>query len=118
MEKKPDNAMIEPSLDKTYNPAEIEQSLYTHWEKSGYFRPNGDTSKDSFCVVIPPPNVTGSLHMGHAFQQTIMDTMIRYQRMRLKKVKTAMTTVVMRSSTKSGNGKQNLAALSLNKCAV
>lgn len=76
--------MIEPSLDKTYNPAEIEQSLYTHWEKSGYFRPNGDTSKDSFCVVIPPPNVTGSLHMGHAFQQTIMDTMIRYQRMQGK----------------------------------
>lgn len=76
--------MNEPSLDKTYNPAEIEQSLYAHWEKSGYFKPNGDTTQDSFCVVIPPPNVTGSLHMGHAFQQTIMDTMIRYQRMQGK----------------------------------
>ncbi|WP_458321618.1 class I tRNA ligase family protein, partial [Providencia sp. CRPN81066] len=84
MDKKPDNAIAEPSLDKTYNPAEIEQSRYAHWEKSGYFKPNGDTSKDSFCVVIPPPNVTGSLHMGHAFQQTIMDTMIRYQRMQGK----------------------------------
>lgn len=84
MDKKPENAIAEPSLDKTYNPAEIEQSRYAHWEKSGYFRPNGDTSKDSFCVVIPPPNVTGSLHMGHAFQQTIMDTMIRYQRMQGK----------------------------------
>ncbi len=84
MEKKPDSPMNEPSLDKTYNPAEIEQSLYAHWEKSGYFKPNGDTTQDSFCVVIPPPNVTGSLHMGHAFQQTIMDTMIRYQRMQGK----------------------------------
>ncbi|MER5081095.1 valine--tRNA ligase [Providencia stuartii] len=84
MDKKPDNAIAEPSLDKTYNPAEIEQARYAHWEKSGYFKPNGDTSKESFCVVIPPPNVTGSLHMGHAFQQTIMDTMIRYQRMQGK----------------------------------
>nr|WP_314264065.1 valine--tRNA ligase [uncultured Moellerella sp.] len=81
MENKPENQVSEPSLDKTYNPKEIEQSLYAHWEKSGYFRPHGDTSQDSFCIVIPPPNVTGNLHMGHAFQQTIMDTLIRYQRM-------------------------------------
>ncbi|CDM91688.1 valine--tRNA ligase [Xenorhabdus bovienii] len=74
----------EPSLDKTYNPTEIEQPLYNHWEKNGYFKPNGDTSRESFCIVIPPPNVTGSLHMGHAFQQTIMDTMVRYQRMQGK----------------------------------
>ena len=74
----------EPSLDTTYNPAEIEQPLYQHWEKNGYFKANGDTTKESFCIVIPPPNVTGSLHMGHAFQQTIMDTMIRYQRMQGK----------------------------------
>ncbi|OCQ50602.1 Valine--tRNA ligase [Photorhabdus australis subsp. thailandensis] len=85
MEKTPANqTQSEPSLDKTYNPKEIEQPLYTHWEKSGYFKPNGDTSRESFCIVIPPPNVTGSLHMGHAFQQTIMDTMIRYQRMQGK----------------------------------
>ncbi|MEG0433530.1 MAG: valine--tRNA ligase [Morganella sp. (in: enterobacteria)] len=71
-------------MDKTYNPTEIEGPLYAHWEKSGYFKPNGDTDKESFCIVIPPPNVTGNLHMGHAFQQTIMDTMIRYQRMQGK----------------------------------
>ncbi|TDB49201.1 valine--tRNA ligase [Photorhabdus luminescens] len=85
MEKTPaTQTQAEPSLDKTYNPKEIEQPLYNRWEKSGYFKPNGDTSRESFCIVIPPPNVTGSLHMGHAFQQTIMDTMIRYQRMQGK----------------------------------
>ncbi|MDX7986875.1 valine--tRNA ligase [Xenorhabdus sp. 12] len=85
MEKTPANqTQSEPSLDKTYNPTEIEQPLYKHWEQSGYFKPNGDTSRESFCIVIPPPNVTGSLHMGHAFQQTIMDTMVRYQRMQGK----------------------------------
>ncbi|MCC3747043.1 valine--tRNA ligase [Rouxiella badensis] len=71
-------------MDKTYNPQDIEQPLYEHWEEQGYFKPNGDTSKESFCIMIPPPNVTGSLHMGHAFQQTIMDAMIRYQRMQGK----------------------------------
>ncbi|WFQ78646.1 valine--tRNA ligase [Xenorhabdus sp. SF857] len=85
MEKTPaTQTQSEPSLDKTYNPTEIEQPLYNHWEQSGYFKPNGDTSRESFCIVIPPPNVTGSLHMGHAFQQTIMDTMVRYQRMQGK----------------------------------
>ncbi|KHN58237.1 valyl-tRNA synthase [Dickeya fangzhongdai] len=71
-------------MEKTYNPHDIEQPLYEHWEKQGYFKPNGDTSQESFSIMIPPPNVTGSLHMGHAFQQTIMDTMIRYQRMQGK----------------------------------
>ncbi len=71
-------------MDKTYNPQDIEQPLYEHWEEQGYFKPHGDTSKESFCIMIPPPNVTGSLHMGHAFQQTIMDAMIRYQRMQGK----------------------------------
>ncbi|MCR0999538.1 valine--tRNA ligase [Serratia rubidaea] len=71
-------------LDTAYNPTQIEQKLYDHWEDQGYFKPNGDTSQESFCIMIPPPNVTGSLHMGHAFQQTIMDTMIRYQRMQGK----------------------------------
>ncbi|MCO6538179.1 MAG: valine--tRNA ligase [Gilliamella sp.] len=65
----------------TYNPQEIEQPIYKHWEESGYFKPNGDKSQPSYCIAIPPPNVTGSLHMGHAFQQTIMDALIRYHRM-------------------------------------
>ncbi|MBN3343493.1 valine--tRNA ligase [Pectobacterium brasiliense] len=68
-------------METKYNPQDIEQPLYEHWEKQGYFKPHGDTSKESFSIMIPPPNVTGSLHMGHAFQQTIMDTLIRYQRM-------------------------------------
>ncbi|HHQ6560019.1 TPA: valine--tRNA ligase [Serratia fonticola] len=71
-------------LDTAYDPTLIEQKLYDHWESQGYFKPNGDTSQESFCIMIPPPNVTGSLHMGHAFQQTIMDTMTRYQRMQGK----------------------------------
>lgn len=71
-------------MEKTYNPQDIEQPLYEHWEQQGYFKPHGDTQQESFCIMIPPPNVTGSLHMGHAFQQTIMDTMIRYQRMQGK----------------------------------
>ncbi|WP_094751592.1 valine--tRNA ligase [Psychromonas sp. CD1] len=71
-------------MEKTYNPSAIEQKNYQNWEKKGYFKPHGDTSKESFCIMIPPPNVTGSLHMGHAFQDTIMDTIIRYQRMQGK----------------------------------
>lgn len=69
------------TLNKTYSPNELEQPLYEHWETSGYFKPNGDTSQPSYCIAIPPPNVTGNLHMGHAFQQTIMDALIRYHRM-------------------------------------
>ena len=69
-------------MEKTFNPTDIEQSLYSNWEKQGYFSPTG--AGDSYSIAIPPPNVTGSLHMGHAFQQTIMDTLIRYQRMQGK----------------------------------
>lgn len=71
-------------MEKTYNPTSIEQSLYQHWEEKGYFKPHGDTSKPAYSIVIPPPNVTGSLHMGHAFQDTIMDTLIRAERMKGK----------------------------------
>ncbi|MFB6434934.1 MAG: valine--tRNA ligase [Candidatus Malihini olakiniferum] len=71
-------------MDTKYNPKDIEQPLYESWEQQGYFKPNGDTSQESFSIMIPPPNVTGSLHMGHAFQQTIMDILIRYQRMQGK----------------------------------
>ena len=67
-------------MDKTYDPQEIEQSWYESWEKNGYFEPSGQG--DPYCIMIPPPNVTGSLHMGHAFQDTIMDALIRYHRMK------------------------------------
>ncbi len=66
-------------METTYNPTDIEQSLYEEWESKGHFKPSG--KGDSYSIVIPPPNVTGSLHMGHAFQHTIMDTLTRYKRM-------------------------------------
>ena len=67
-------------MDKAYSPADIESRLYAHWEASGYFTPSG--LGPPYSIVIPPPNVTGTLHMGHAFQDTIMDALIRYRRMR------------------------------------
>jgi valyl-tRNA synthetase len=71
-------------MEKTFNPSEIEQAMYNAWEAKGYFKPGGDESHGNYCIMIPPPNVTGSLHMGHAFQQTIMDALTRYQRMQGK----------------------------------
>ncbi|UCX05693.1 valine--tRNA ligase [Shewanella glacialimarina] len=71
-------------MEKTYDPKSIEQTLYQNWEEQGYFKPHGDESQGNYCIMIPPPNVTGSLHMGHAFQDTIMDTLTRYQRMKGK----------------------------------
>lgn len=69
-------------MDKTYQPEKFEKEIYQKWEAKGLFKPNGDVNKPSYSIVIPPPNVTGSLHMGHAFQQTIMDSLIRYHRMK------------------------------------
>ncbi len=67
-------------MDKSYHPENIEQRIYERWEERGYFAPQGDGTP--YCIVIPPPNVTGTLHMGHAFQDTIMDALTRYHRMR------------------------------------
>lgn len=66
-------------MDKTYSPEAIEQACYKTWESLHYFEPHGDGK--NFCIMLPPPNVTGSLHMGHGFQHTLIDTLIRYQRM-------------------------------------
>jgi len=66
-------------MEKIYNPQAIETQWYETWEKAGYFSPAGNGS--SYCIMLPPPNVTGSLHMGHAFQHTLMDILIRYHRM-------------------------------------
>ncbi|WP_024296979.1 valine--tRNA ligase [Methylomicrobium lacus] len=66
-------------MDKTYAPHAIEQRWYNTWEENGYFA--AEPEGESYCIMIPPPNVTGSLHMGHAFQDTIMDALIRYHRM-------------------------------------
>ncbi len=67
------------NIATTYDPTEIEKKWYQTWEEKGYFKPSGQG--DSFCIVIPPPNVTGSLHMGHGFNNAIMDALTRYNRM-------------------------------------
>lgn len=69
-------------LDKTYIPAEMETRLYEAWEKGGYFKPGRRPKAKPFTIVIPPPNVTGSLHMGHALNNTIQDILCRFERMR------------------------------------
>ncbi len=66
-------------MDKIYTPEQIEKRIYARWEEKGWFAPSGDG--EPFCIMIPPPNVTGTLHMGHAFQDTIMDALTRYHRM-------------------------------------
>ncbi|HKH19768.1 MAG TPA: class I tRNA ligase family protein, partial [Gammaproteobacteria bacterium] len=67
-------------MDKTYDPHAIEKRWYQAWEQNGYFKPSG--RGEPYCIMLPPPNVTGTLHMGHAFQATLMDALIRYHRMR------------------------------------
>jgi valyl-tRNA synthetase len=67
-------------MDKTFEPQSIEQQCYKSWEEAGLFKASG--SGDPYCILLPPPNVTGSLHMGHGFQQTIMDALTRYHRMK------------------------------------
>ncbi len=69
-------------LDKTYRPAEVEPRIYAEWEAAGSFAPAADETASPFCIVLPPPNVTGSLHLGHALDHTIQDTLIRFHRMR------------------------------------
>ncbi|MFN8766707.1 MAG: class I tRNA ligase family protein, partial [Lysobacteraceae bacterium] len=69
-------------MDKSFEPSTFESRWYSHWEGSGLFKPSGDAAKPAYSILLPPPNVTGTLHMGHAFQHTLMDTLIRYHRMR------------------------------------
>ncbi|MBR9805940.1 MAG: valine--tRNA ligase [Alphaproteobacteria bacterium] len=73
-------------LDQRFDPAEAEPRLYKAWEESGCFKPSGDTSAQAYSIVIPPPNVTGVLHMGHALNNTLQDLLIRFERMRGKNV--------------------------------
>src|SRR5229473_8330287 len=69
-------------LDKTYDPKEIEARRYPEWESSGAFKAHPESAKPPYCIVIPPPNVTGSLHMGHALDNTLQDVLIRWRRMK------------------------------------
>ena len=73
-------------LDQRFDPTEAEPRIYEAWEKEGCFRPSGDTSAQAYSIVIPPPNVTGVLHMGHALNNTLQDVLIRFERMRGKNV--------------------------------
>ncbi|MBR5278416.1 MAG: valine--tRNA ligase [Clostridia bacterium] len=68
-------------LEKKYNPADFEERLYKNWEDKGYFAPNGDKNAPAFSIVMPPPNITGQLHMGHALDNTLQDILVRYKRM-------------------------------------
>ena len=68
-------------LAKSFEPHAIEDKWYPIWEARGYFKASMDPTKAPYCIQLPPPNVTGTLHMGHAFQQTLMDALARYRRM-------------------------------------
>ncbi|MBW8066643.1 MAG: class I tRNA ligase family protein, partial [Ferrovum sp.] len=70
------------SLAKIFDPQAIEARWYPVWEARGDFRPSLDPGVPAYCILLPPPNVTGTLHMGHAFQHTLMDALIRYHRMK------------------------------------
>ncbi len=72
---------MEKKLNDKFNPKDFEDRLYEEWEKKGYFKPNMDKTKESYCIMMPPPNVTGKLHMGHALDDTIQDILIRFKRM-------------------------------------
>ena len=68
-------------MPKSYDHSTVEARLYEHWERSGYFHAQVNPNKPPYCIVIPPPNVTGQLHMGHALDETFQDVLIRYKRM-------------------------------------
>jgi valyl-tRNA synthetase len=71
----------EETLPKTYDPLSVEEKWYRFWEESGFFYADPNSTKPSYCIILPPPNVTGSLHMGHALVDTVQDTLIRWKRM-------------------------------------
>ena len=68
-------------LAKSFNPEQLENHWYATWESAGYFKPSATETDNAYCIMLPPPNVTGTLHMGHAFQHTLMDSLTRYHRM-------------------------------------
>ena len=72
---------MERNLAKNYDPKEFENRIYDMWEKNGAFAAERDRSKTPFTIVMPPPNITGQLHMGHALDHTLQDVLIRYKRM-------------------------------------
>ena len=73
--------MSKHELEGKFNPKDFEDEIYENWEKKGYFKPSNDKTKKPYTIVIPPPNITGKLHMGHALDETLQDILIRYKRM-------------------------------------
>ena len=73
--------MCNHNLEGKYKPNEFEEKIYKNWEENGYFKPSGNKEKGNYCIMMPPPNVTGKLHMGHALDGTLQDILIRYKRM-------------------------------------
>ena len=73
--------MENKKLNDKFDPKDFEDRIYEDWEKKGYFKPSMDKEKESYCIMMPPPNVTGKLHMGHALDDTIQDILIRFKRM-------------------------------------
>ena len=73
--------MQEMMLNKTYDPGQVEEKIYEMWMDKGYFRAETDENKEPYCIVIPPPNITGQLHMGHALDNTLQDILTRWRRM-------------------------------------
>ena len=69
-------------LDKSYDPHRVEEKWYTYWEKRGYFRADENSPRPAYSIVIPPPNVTGVLHIGHALNNTLQDILVRFKRMK------------------------------------
>ena len=72
---------MEKKLKEKFNPKDFEERIYENWQKKGYFKPSMNKEKENYCIMMPPPNVTGRLHMGHALDDTIQDILIRFKRM-------------------------------------
>ena len=89
-------------LAKTYNPNGMEERLYKKWEENGYFHAEVDRSRKPFTIVMPPPNVTGQLHMGHAFDDTMQDILIRYKKCRDIILYGSRAQTMLRSQQRSG----------------
>lgn len=72
---------MKKELEKVYAPKEFEDRIYQFWQENGYFKADPDPKKEPYTIVIPPPNITGQLHMGHALDETLQDILIRYKRL-------------------------------------
>lgn len=99
-------------MAKAYDPGEVEQRVYEFWEKSGYFHAEPDPAKEPFCIVIPPPNVTGALHIGHALDNTLQDVLVRYRRMQ------GFSTLWLPGTDHAGIATQNVVERELRKQGI